>query len=188
MMFSTTSFPLPGQRIAVIGVTGSGKTTLATRLANMLGIPHVELDGLNWQPGWQPTEPEVFRQRVERALDCQAWVVDGNYSEVRDIVWRRADTLIWLDYPLELSFLRLTLRSFQRLFKRTILWNGNRESFKNLFLSKDSLFLYIFKSYRKHQRHYPQFLKTKEFAHLRLIRIRNPNQLADWLTQVRMLG
>ncbi len=172
-MPAAQSLPLPGQRIAVVGVTGTGKTTLASRLADILGIPHVELDALNWQRGWQPAETQVFRQRVDQALQGRAWTTDGNYAEVRDIVWARADTLVWLDLPFALSFWRLTTRSLRRLVLREVLWNDNRETFKDLFLSKESLFIYIFTSYRKHHQLYPQLLQSADYAHLRVVRIRS---------------
>src|SRR6476659_9383882 len=50
------------QRIAVVGTSGSGKTTLARQLSGRLGLAHVELDALHWDPGWAPTPAEVFRR------------------------------------------------------------------------------------------------------------------------------
>ncbi len=90
------------KRIAVIGTTGSGKTTLARQISNRLGIPHVELDALHWEPNWAEPSAEVFRDRVDRALRGDAWVVDGNYSIARDLIWTRAATIVWIDYALPL--------------------------------------------------------------------------------------
>src|SRR5579871_6058918 len=87
-------------RIVVVGSTGSGKTTLARHLACRLHLAHVELDALHWDANWVPAPTPIFRERVDAALSGPAWAVDGNYSKVRDIVWPRADTVIWLDYPL----------------------------------------------------------------------------------------
>jgi adenylate kinase family enzyme len=84
----------PGPRTVFVGVTGSGKTTAARRLAHILAVPHVELDSLHWEPGWQPAPTDIFRQRVEQALSGSAWTTDGNYSKARDIVWSRATTLV----------------------------------------------------------------------------------------------
>jgi adenylate kinase family enzyme len=42
------------KRVAVVGVTRSGKTTLAITLSQRLGVPHIELDALYWQPNWTP--------------------------------------------------------------------------------------------------------------------------------------
>ena len=88
------------RRAAVVGTSGSGKTTLATSLAQRLGLAHVELDSLYWGPDWTPAPRERFREQVARALSGEAWTTDGNYGAVRDIVWARADTVVWLDLSL----------------------------------------------------------------------------------------
>jgi len=67
----------------VVGTSGSGKTTFARRLAAGLGIPHVELDALHWEPEWTEATDEVLRARVAEATAQDAWVVDGNCSRVR---------------------------------------------------------------------------------------------------------
>jgi len=102
-----------GRRIVVVGTTGSGKTTLAGELARRLEVPHVELDALHWEPGWTEAPTDLFRERVTHALSGEAWVADGNYSAVRDIVWSRADTIVWLDYSLPTMLYRLARRTFR---------------------------------------------------------------------------
>ena len=87
-------------RIAVVGSSGSGKSTLAKRLAGDLGLPHIELDAINWQAGWKDLnshDPDEFVRRVAAAVGQDAWVSDGNYGKVRDLVWNRATHLVWLD-------------------------------------------------------------------------------------------
>ena len=80
------------KRILVIGSTGSGKTTLAEHIAKKLNIPHVELDGLFWEPNWTPATKEVFRERVQAATQCEAWVVDGNYmGKLGDLLFHQAE-------------------------------------------------------------------------------------------------
>ena len=139
-------------RIVVVGSTCAGKTTLARRLSALLDIPHVELDALNWEPNWVAAQLEVFRQRVEDAVAGDAWVVDGNYTAVRDLVWPRATTLIWLDYPMRTLFWRLLRRTLRRTLTGEELWNGNREQFRIQFLSRDSLFLWLLRTYRQRRR------------------------------------
>jgi adenylate kinase family enzyme len=78
-----------GRRIVVVGSTGAGKTTLAEALSARLNIPHVELDSFYWEAGWAPASTLDFRARVAEALADDAWVVDGNYQSVRDLVLRR---------------------------------------------------------------------------------------------------
>lgn len=135
------------RRIAVIGTTGSGKTTLAHLISERLGIPHVELDALNWEPGWTEAPIAAFRERVAGALSGEAWVVDGNYSKVRDIVWSRAEALVWLDYPLPLILWRLVGRTFRRVAAQEELWGGNQESLRTALLSRDSLLIWALKSH-----------------------------------------
>lgn len=168
-------------RIAVVGTTGSGKTTVARQLADRLGLPHVELDALNWEPNWTEAPREVFRERISAALRGDAWVADGNYSKVRDIVWARADTIVWLDYPLGLILWRLLRRTIQRTLTREELWSGNRERFREQFLSRNSLLLWALQTYWRRRRDYPRLLAQSEYAHLRLVRLRSPSGAARWL-------
>jgi adenylate kinase family enzyme len=94
----------PFQRILVVGATGSGKTTLASRLAGILGVPHVEMDALHWKPGWEHVGDEDMCNLVDVATRAEAWVLDGNYGVTREIVWPRAQAVAWLDLPLLIVF------------------------------------------------------------------------------------
>ncbi len=172
------------RRVAVVGVTGSGKTTLAQALARRLGAPHVEIDALHWETGWRQAEPEVFRRRVGQALSPERWVADGNYSEVRDLVWAQADTLVWLDYPLPWALWRLVTRTLRRIGRREVLWNDNRETLQGAFFSRDSLFLYLFESHGRLRRTYPQLVREPAYRHLRFVRLRSPRQAARWLASL----
>src|SRR4051812_39556541 len=87
-------------RFVVIGISGSGKTTFARRLAARLGVRYVELDSLYWLPEWTMRDLAGFRELVAEAVAAEAWVTDGNYTAVRDLVWPQATAIIWLNYPL----------------------------------------------------------------------------------------
>lgn len=169
------------QRIAIVGVTGSGKTTLARQLSQHLGIPHVELDAFYWGPHWTESPRDVFRERVAQALSGEAWVTDGNYGKARDIVWGHADTLVWLDYSLPLILWRLLRRSLRRVITRQELWHGNRESWRSQFLSRDSLFVWAWQTYPRFRRTYPQLFSQPEYAHLVLVHLRTPRATEEWL-------
>ncbi len=170
------------QRIAVIGTTGSGKKTLARAMAARLDIPHVELDALHWGPNWTAPPHSDLRACVTAALDSECWVVDGNYSKVRDIIWVRAETAVWLDYSLPVTLWRLTRRTLRRLAKREVLWNGNRESWRQQFLSRESLFLWSWQTHGQHRRMYPVLFSQKEFAHLNVVKLNTPRDATDWLS------
>jgi adenylate kinase family enzyme len=169
------------QRIAIVGTTASGKTTLARQIAAKLNIPRVELDSLHWQANWIPFPTDVFREKVSRATDGDCWITDGNYSKARDIVWGRADTLIWLAYPLPTILYRLTKRTLHRVITREKLWGTNTERWQNAFLSHDSLYIWVFKTYWRHRREYPELLQQPEYAHLQLIRLNSPRESERWL-------
>ena len=132
----------PFKRIAVVGTTGSGKSTLAQKLAEKFGGDFIELDALHWDPNWKPADAFDFFERVENAIQSESWVVSGNYRLVRDLIWEKAEAVIWLDYAFPLVFRRLLTRTIRRAVKREELWNGNREPFWwHLKLwSQDSLF------------------------------------------------
>jgi len=172
--------PLPGLRIAVVGVTGSGKTTVAARLAQALGIPHIELDALHWKANWVMTGLEVFRQQVDQALSGPAWVLDGNYSKVRDLIWPRATTLVWLDYPLTVVLWQLTCRTLARILTREVLWNSNRETFRGAFFSRDSLFLWALQTHKRHRSEYTRLLSQPEYAHLQVIHLHSRKETNRW--------
>jgi adenylate kinase family enzyme len=171
-------------RIAIVGATGSGKTTLAKKAAHQLGIPFVETDSVYWGPNWTPIPIDEFRHWMDLATRAERWVIDGNYSKVRDLVWRRADTLVWLDYPFLLVFWRLLRRSIPRIFSRQELWNGNYETFRGMFFSRDSLFVWLFQSYPRQKKTYPRFVTEPMYSHLTFVRLRSPRKADDWLNEL----
>lgn len=174
----------PALRINVVGTTGSGKTALARRISERLSIPHVELDAIFWGPGWTKTPDEVFRERVSSALSGDTWVADGNYNTVRDIVWPMAETVVWLDYPLRTTMWQLLWRTVRRSFTKEELWNGNRESFRTAFLSRESLFLWLLQTYWRRKKEYPVLFERPEYAHLAMVRLRSPRGAGQWLNRL----
>jgi hypothetical protein len=114
------------RRVLVGGISGAGKTTLARRIATHHDLPFTEVDSLFHGPGW--TELPTFAADVAAVVAEERWVLDSvGYSAVRDLMWSRADTLVWLDLPRWQVMLRVLRRSVWRVLLRTELWNGNRE-------------------------------------------------------------
>jgi adenylate kinase family enzyme len=167
-------------RIAVIGNTGSGKTTVARSVAEVFGITHIELDALHWEADWKEAPREVFRERVRKAVKEESWVSDGNYSKVRDILWGRADTVVWLDYPFHVSFFWLLKRTISRVLTKEKLWNNNQESLR-MVLSKDTILLWSIKTFSRRRREFPKLMKVPEYAHIEFIRHRTPKETEEWL-------
>jgi adenylate kinase family enzyme len=169
------------RRIIVVGTPGAGKSTLAKELARRLGVPFLELDALFWGPNWTSVGRELFRERVRQALLPTCWVAGGNYSAARDLIWPAADTLVWLDYPLWVSLTRLVRRTWRRVTKREVLWAGNRETWRNAFLSSDSVIYFAIRTHRRRRREFEQLLGQPEQQHLRVLRFRSPGETAEWL-------
>jgi adenylate kinase family enzyme len=115
----------------MVGNSGSGKSTLARELAASLGVPHLELDSVFHQPGWEPLPEDEFRRLVTARANEDGWVIDGNYSAVRSIVWARADTVVWLDLPKWTVMRQVAWRTVRRAVTQQELWNGNREPLSN---------------------------------------------------------
>jgi len=172
------------RRIVVVGTTGAGKTTVAGCLASQLDVPHVELDALYWGPNWTPVPVDVFRERVAQAVTQDAWVVDGNYSVVRALIWARADTVVWLDYRLSTILRQLCGRTFGRILRRQALWSGNQESFFRTLLSWDSIILWALRTYRRRRCTYPALMRDPQFNHVRFVCLRSPRQTQAWLTRL----
>jgi adenylate kinase family enzyme len=156
-----------GRRIAVIGATGSGKTTVSGVLAERFGVPHVELDALFWNAGWTETPPIEFKQRVIAALGTDGWVVDGNYrGRLGTFVLDQADLVVWLDLPLRTTLWRVLRRTLRRLRTRELLWGTNVESWRGSFMSRDSLLWWALKAHFR-WRQTPQRLARYPYVRLR---------------------
>jgi len=180
------SHQLPHQRISVVGTIGSGKTTFARKTSTLLGVPNVELDALHWEPDWAEAPNDLFRARVKQSLQGNSWVVDGNYHQVRDIVWSQADTVVWLDYPFRTIIGRLAMRTLRRILTHEQLWNGNQEHIRGLF-SRDSVFMWALRTYRRRRRQYPILLSRPENLHLRVVRLRSPREATEFLSELTQL-
>jgi len=176
------------QRISVVGTTGSGKTTLARQVSQCLQIPHVELDALHWEPNWTAAPNQVFRKRVAEALRGECWVVDGNYSRVRDLVWSRADTVVFLDYSFWVVTGRLLWRTLWRSLRQEELWNGNRESLRKSLFSQDSIVLWMLKTYHRKRREYPILLQQPEYSHLTIVHLQSPRTTNEWVLSLQLLS
>lgn len=178
------------RRVSVVGGSCSGKTTFARELAGILDVPFVELDALNWQSNWKMTDLEVFQQNVRAAASGEGWVVDGNYGGrgARDIVWSRADTVVWLDLSLPVTLIRMWRRTTGRIRRQEPLWGGNRETIRNTFLSRESLFVWAVKTHFRRRRILTAAMRRGDLAQLSFHRLRSPSEVGRWLDAQRAAG
>ena len=169
------------QRVFVLGASGSGKTTFARAIARRLEVDHIELDSIHWQPNWTPREKTSFLAEVDQRTAAPRWAMDGNYRSASRLTWPRADTFVWLDYPMRVVFWRLSRRTFARWWHDIELWNGNRERLWEHFLTDKSLYLWMMQSWRRYRYEYPKLLRQQATLGRRVIRFHSPEAAAKWL-------
>ena len=163
------------KRICIIGTSGSGKSTLGKALAHRLHLPFVDSDSFFWQANWQPVSPAALQEQVFAATAGSAWVFDGNYLWLRHTLWERADTIVWLDFPLPVVLSRVCWRNAGYVIKREPLWNGNRQNWQRAW----SGVRHAWSTYQDKKVTYPGLLS--EFQHLHIVHLRSPRQAKQWL-------
>ncbi len=176
-----------GRRIAVYGPSGSGKTTLSRQLGELLDLPVIELDAIHHLPNWQERPEDEFRALVAERINeyKDGWVCDGNWgAKVRSMLMPQAETIIWLRLPFRVVYWRLLTRTIVRSLRREELWNGNRESFRMAFFSRDSILLWGITHWRAHHRNFERDLA--QYDHTDDLRVlRSPREVESFLATVR---
>jgi len=167
--------------VVVVGCSGSGKTTFARQLAQMLGATHLELDALHWLPNWVPRPTDEFRTVVAEAVSQEQWVTDGNYRAVRDLVWSRATAVIWLNYTFPTVFGRVLRRTLRRTLTHEELFSGNRESLRRSFLSRDSILWWVITTFRRRRRQYRALFDQPAAVSCARVEFRRPSEARRFL-------
>lgn len=181
---------LRGRRIAIIGNSGSDKSTLARFLSAQLGIPHIELDALNWQPGWKALsieEPAQWSRMVAEAVAGDGWVTDGNYSKgAMPHILPHATDVIWLDYSRSVIMARVLRRSFLRALSGRELWpeTGNREEFRR-WLDKDHPIRWTWDTYHSANARREALFSDPALEHALKHRFSDPAETRHWLARLQ---
>ena len=174
------------RRVAVVGTSCCGKTIFARELAAVLEVPHIELDALYWLPRWAERPAAEFRGLVEKHASAERWVPDGNYSIVREVLWRRATDVVWLNYPFVLVFARALSRTVLRIVTREELFSGNRESIRQSFFSRGSILLWVLKTFRRNRSKFSTLQTLDKWKHIRFSEFRRSSQASEFLAQCRI--
>jgi adenylate kinase family enzyme len=172
-------------KIVIIGSSSSGKTTLAKNISKKLDIDHQEARLFFWEENWKESKLEVFRERVNNFTNNDKWITDGNFaSSVSDIVWARADTIIWLDYSLSRTLIQFFLRSIRRSFSGEELWHGNRETLWNSIFRPKSLFLWIITNYKRNRKRFLLLISSKKYPHISFLHFKSPKETESFLSKL----
>lgn len=172
------------QRVSVVGSSGSGKTTVARRIAEALEVPHVELDELHWGPDWSAATAAELTERIAAATSDEAWVVDGNYwSKVGPQVWGKADTVVWVSPPRWRATWQSVTRTARRAATRQELWHGNRESWTGLMFwrGEESILWWAWTTYDGTQERYATAMADPAWSHLTFHRLRTRRDVERFL-------
>lgn len=170
-------------RILIYGVTGSGKTTYASRLAQKTGLPWHSIDDLTWDRDWVPVPVAEQRRRVAEICAHERWILDAAYGQWLDIPLARVELIIGLDFPRWVSLTRLLRRTAARIVDRRPICNGNRESLRTAF-SRDSIIVWHFRSFRHKRARIRAWAGNNVGPEVR--RFTSPRVLDDWLDGVAL--
>lgn len=173
---SSPAIPRPN-RIAVIGCSGAGKSSLATELARRLNLPYVPTDHAFWTDDWSPVAATEVRAWLAAATGADRWVLDGNFDPDRDLYWTRAELIVWLDLPRPTILWRVLRRNITWWLWREQVWGGRRTTLAKAL----SGVRHAARSHGKKRRDYPAILA--ELPATRVVRIRSSQALGAFLSK-----
>jgi adenylate kinase family enzyme len=140
------------------------------------------MDALYHGPGWQPL-PE-FEDDVARIAAADRWVFDSyGYQQVRDLLWSRADTVVWLDFPRRVVMPRVLRRSFDRAWHRREIFNGNTESF-DAWLDPEHPVQWAWREFASRRADLTARFADPQYASIAKVALRSPTAARSWLAVV----
>jgi adenylate kinase family enzyme len=168
------------KRILVVGSTGAGKSTLARAVGRRLDVPYHEMDALYYTgPGWAVNGELVAE--VSALTAEPRWIIDSiGSAEVRDLLWERADTVLWLDYSRRVVMPRVLRRSLRRTLTRESVFGGNRETLAGWF-SHEHPAWWAWAQHAGRRREIERRTGDPRFSPLRTHRFTRPAKASEWL-------
>jgi hypothetical protein len=183
MLTCSDRLPAIPARVAIAGASGVGKTTLARRIGETLGLQYTEIDALYHGPNWVPRQG--FLADVDVFTREPNWVTEWQYNLARPIIAERADLLVWLDLPAPVAVTRVVLRTVRRSRSREELWNGNVEpGIWHALTAREGIIRWALSTRRRYTRSVP----ATELEHpaLTVVRLRSQAEVESWLIGLRI--
>ena len=173
------------ERVVIVGASCSGKTAIARRVASILQAPHIELDAIHWLLSWQERDDDEFRELTQAVVAADRWVVDGNYAMVRDIIWPRATTVVWLNYSFPVVLWRAFRRTLIRSVSRQTIFSDNKETIRRSFFSRESILLWVFTTYRLRRKQFRTIFDARNYPEVEFIELSSQGDADQFLTPGR---
>ena len=174
----------PYKRTIVFGSTGVGKTTMVKHIAEEFDLPVIDVDSLRREAGRSNSPEETFVRLTTESVKGDTWVIDGSYTSVQDIVWPRADAIVWLDFSFWVFLSRLIKRSLYRMFIR----KKSEKPIKGRNQpARERAWTYlraIFTGTQRRERYFATIYGSKN-AHLHIIRLASPEEVQRWLDLIK---
>ncbi len=159
------------KKIIVIGCPGSGKSTFSRTLHKRTGIPLFHLDMMYWNSDRTTVDKSVFLERLSNTIQKNEWIIDGNYGSTMELRLQACDTVIFLDYPLEVCLNGIRER---RGKERTDMpWIENEDE-------EDAEFIEFIKNYNVQSR--PQVMELlDQYSYKDIYIFKNRNEAHEFL-------
>jgi adenylate kinase family enzyme len=168
------------RRILVAGASGSGKSSLAARIGEILDVPFTELDSLHHGASWVPRSE--FMDDVRRLAASDAWVTEWQYPEARPVLRARADMIVFLLLSRRVSFGRLVRRTLRRRIRREVLWNENVEPpLRTIFTDRDHILRWHRRSFASNRTRHAATVKDLPSSDIAVVELRTQRQVEQWL-------
>ena len=161
------------KRIIVIGCPGSGKSVFSRELYKRIGIPLFHLDMMYWNADRTTVEKSVFLERLSQVLQTGEWIIDGNYASTMELRMQACDTVIFLDYPLDVCLEGIKDRRGKA--RSDMPWIETQE---------DAQFVEFIKNYNSQSR--PQVMELlNRYSHKKIYTFTDRTQAEDFLTRLQ---
>lgn len=169
--------PLPSKtmdRIAIIGCGGSGKSTVARHLAEVLNAPVTHLDTIYYDEAWNPLPQDEFAAKQEKIVAGERWIIEGNYASTLPIRLAAADTILFLDLPAAACLWGIAQRRWR--------YRGGQHTQVGVYDRITWSFVRYISGYRRHMRPRVRQLIAEHAPHTQLITLtsrRHANRLLE---------
>lgn len=161
-------------KIIVIGCPGSGKSVFSKSLNKITGIPLFHLDMLYWNKDKTTVEKPVFLESLSQIMQKEQWIIDGNYASTMELRIKACDTVVFLDYPVDVCLEGVKERKGKK-----------RDDLPWVETEYDEEFMEFIKTYNSESR--PKVLELLEkFSNKNIFVFKNRTQAQEFLNDLKI--